>query len=122
MQFGTALLTIVLIGTLALFHDPDTTAMLPDSTAIAQNEQSAGVLGLRVWDIGEGLAEGRSWVLLMSANAARNLLFVNCFLIIVHDSIHLFGVALLLVGRLPLTPTRHGRFADVFARKRPWSS
>jgi hypothetical protein len=55
--------------------------MLPDTASITQNEESTRILGLRVWDVGEGLAERWAGVVLVPANAACNFLLIYSLLV-----------------------------------------
>lgn len=115
MLLRSALLTKVLVGSLAFFDYANTAAMLPDATTIAQNEEPADLVGLRVGNVGECFAQRRSWVFLLCAYASCNLFLFNCLFVVVFDSFGVFGRPLFLGGRLALTTTRHGRFAEVFA-------
>lgn len=89
--FGSALLTEVLVGTLTLLNDTDTTAMLPDAASIAQDEQPADLFSLRVGKVGECFAERRSRIFLLSAYASCDLLLFNCLFVVVFDAFDLFG-------------------------------
>lgn len=109
------LLAIVFVRTLALLHDADAATMLPHRATIAEDEETTGVLRLRVRNAFESLAQGRPRIFLLSANAACDLLFVDSLFIIVHYCLVLGGDDLVFVGWLSLAPACHRRFAHVFA-------
>lgn len=70
---GSAVLTVVLVGTLTLVDDADAAAVLPDAAAVALDEESTGIVGLGV-EGGEGLAQRRTGVFLVAAETAGDLL------------------------------------------------
>lgn len=80
MLLRPTLLTIVLIRTLALIHNAHTTTMLPDATPIAQDEKPTSVVRLRL-SCAKGLAQRRTWVLLLTAYTARDLLLFCSFFV-----------------------------------------
>lgn len=112
-----ALLAIVFLWTLALFHDAHASSMLPYGTPVAQDEQSPSVLGLRVWDIFKGLTKWRAWVVLVAADAACDFFFVYCLLIGVFDGLFILRGAVVLQCQLrPLATS--GWLANVFRGQR----
>jgi hypothetical protein len=88
--------------------------MLPDAAAVTRDEQATSVFGLRV-DIVEGLAQRRARIVLLAANASRDLLLIYCVFVGVDD---VFGSFCLLglVGAL----TASWWLADVFAGEGAW--
>jgi len=76
VQLRPAVLTVVLVRTLAFFHNADASTMLPDATAVALDEQATSIFALRV-GAAEGFAERRTRVFLVSAYAARYLLLFS---------------------------------------------
>ena len=88
--------------------------MLPDAAAVTRDEQPSRIVGLRV-GLCEGFAERRARVVLLAANAPRDLLFVhNVFVSLggLFGSFGLFG----LVGALAAS----WRLAGVFAGEGVW--
>lgn len=120
MLFRTALFAIVLVGTLGFLYDADAAAVLPDATPIAENEQAARFVALRIHHAHESLAQGRAGIVLLTTYTAGDLLFFRCIVIVIVSGCCVPASAILLVCRLPLAPTSYGRFAGVFARKRFW--
>jgi hypothetical protein len=88
--------------------------MLPDAAAVTRDEQPTSVFGLRV-DLVEGLAQRWTRIVLLAANASRDLLFIYCVFVGVDD---VFGSFCLLglVGALAAS----WWLADVFAGEGAW--
>ena len=80
MQFRLALLTVVLIRHLTVFHDSDAPSVLPDAASITRDEESTSILVLQV-RLAEGFAQWRTRILLMPADASRDFLFIYRFFI-----------------------------------------
>ena len=113
VQLWSTFLTVVLVWTLTLFNDAHTPTMLPDTAAIALDEEPTCVVTVRV-DAAERFAERRSWVLLVAADAASDILIIAS---------SFFGVVVIRYRRLffrlrALAATRW--LAWVFARQRMW--
>ncbi len=80
VQLRPADLAVVLFRALAFFNNTDASSVLPYAAAVALDEQSAGIVTLRV-DAAEGFTEWRSWVFLLAADAACNILLIACILV-----------------------------------------
>ncbi len=80
VQLRPADLAVVLVRALALFDDTDASSVLPYATAVALDEQSAGIVTLRV-DAAEGFTEWRSGVFLLAAGAACDIILITCIFV-----------------------------------------
>ena len=112
VQLRPTLLAVVLVWTLAFLYDADTATVLPDTATVTLYEQSACVLVLRV-NAAEGLAHWRARVVLVAADASRDVLLVTDSVIRV---IVRLRDAVLLRRLSALTAT--WRLTDVFAGQR----
>lgn len=113
MLLWPALFAEVLFGRQVLRHDTHASSMLPHCAAVAENEEFAGVLSLRIWDARKSFAEWWTRVLLHATYASCYLFIVHSFLIRIVDSLVRLPSIFVFVGSLrSLAATR--RLTDVF--------
>lgn len=103
VHFWPTLLAKVLVRALTLFHNAYAPTVLPNAATITQNEQSTCVIGERVRDVCECLAERRARIFLVSANASCDLFLVYGLFVRVLDSLSVRHWRLFLLVR-PLAP------------------
>jgi hypothetical protein len=75
MLLRPAVFAVVLVWTRRLVEDANAASVLPDTAAVALDEQSTGVVGLRLRRT-IGFAQRRSGVFLLPAKASSDLLFI----------------------------------------------
>lgn len=112
VQLRLALLAIVLVRALTLFHDADAPTVLPNAAAITLDEQPARVVALGVNTV-ERLAQRRARILLVAANAARYILLFGVGVI----HIVIFFCSAIFFGRMRALAAT-GWLAHVFAGRR----
>jgi hypothetical protein len=106
VHFLVAELAKVVVGTLCLVHDADTTTVLPDVTFVTLDEQTASVFGLRgVGDGREVVGQRRAWVVLHTTDAASDLIVaisiaisVDVCFVVMALLINVVGVCMLSSG------------------------
>jgi hypothetical protein len=115
MLLWPAIFTIVLVWTCRFVEDTNTATVLPDTAAVALDEQAAGVVGLRLRRT-IGFTERRTGIFLLAAKASGHLLFIlGGFFVNVLGGAEEFGFG---GGVGALAATR--RFAHFFTRARLW--